>query len=125
MINFTLERLLKARKAGRQIDTTIVLSLVDHVRFWEQYRWPVIRIHWGIDPNFLALAGLDVVIVHLKYTQKDMLLLLESIMQFNPQNLETWDLREKNSKSVISDYRWFLHEVPRPTILLEGDNGKN
>ena len=125
MINFTLERLLKARKAGKEINTPIVLSLVDHVRFWEKYRWPVIRTHNLVDPGFLALAGLDVLIVHLSYTQKDMLLLLEAIMQFNPQNLETWDLREEHSISVISDYRWFLQHVPKPTIFLEMESAEN
>jgi hypothetical protein len=125
MINFTLERLLSARKAGRQIDSKIVLSLVDHVRFWEKYRWPTIRINNLVDPGFLALTGLDVLIVHMDYAQKDMLLLLEAIMQFNPLHLETWDLREGHSKSVICDGSWFIGCVPKPTILLGVDNESN
>jgi len=119
MINFTLERLLKARKAGKQINTPIVLSLVDHVRFWEIYRWPVIRIKPTVSQEHVALVGLDVLIVHLNYTQKEMILLLESIMQFQPRNLETWDLREGCSIAVIENYRFWGQHVPNPTTMLE------
>jgi len=118
-MNFTLQRLLTARKAGKQIDAPIVLSLVPNTRFWELYRWPVIETTCRVDNLHMALARLDVLIVHMGANPADLILLCESIIQFEPHHLEVWHMRNQNSAIVIDDHVFSGKEDWNPMIRVE------
>ena len=117
-MTFTLNRLLKARKAGKSIDVPIVLSMFNGAKFWELYRWPVIRAHHMVDHEYMALSRLDVLVAHMGTNPADLILLCESIIQFEPKNLEVWDMRKDWSVSVIQNFTFWGQRVPNPVVMM-------